>query len=98
MACAEAIDADALYEEARSAEPYARLSREDFDAALDFVATGGYALRTYDRFAKIRRMQDGRWRIANPKMLKPDSDMPAFESKLTPEELQALAAWLAAHK
>ena len=60
MACAEAIGADALYDEVRSAEPYARLTRENFDAALDFVATGGYALHTYDRFAKIKRMQIGR--------------------------------------
>ncbi len=37
-------------------------------------------------------------RIANPKMLKPNSDMPAFETKLTAEEIQKLAAWLAAHK
>lgn len=37
-------------------------------------------------------------RIAKPKLLKPKSDMPAFETKLTPEQLQTLAAWLAAHK
>ncbi len=68
MACAGPLDAEALYDEVISAEPYAGLPREMFDAALDFVATGGYALRTYDRFAKIKRMQDGRWRIANPKV------------------------------
>ena len=38
----------------------------DFDAVLDFVATGGYALKAYDRFAKIRQGKDGRWRIAHP--------------------------------
>ncbi len=37
-------------------------------------------------------------RITNPKILKPNTDMPAFESKLTPEEIQKLAEWLAAHK
>lgn len=66
MACAAPFDADALYEEIRSAEPYAGTPRATFDAALDFVATGGYALRTYDRFAKIRRNADGLWRISNP--------------------------------
>ena len=31
------------------------LARADFDAAVDFVATGGYALKAYERFAKIRQ-------------------------------------------
>src|SRR4029078_13181651 len=34
--------------------------------AVDFVATGGYALKAYERFAKIRQTKDGRWRVANP--------------------------------
>ncbi len=33
---------------------------------LDFVATGGYALKAYERFAKIRQGADGRWRISHP--------------------------------
>ncbi|WP_024277176.1 ligase-associated DNA damage response DEXH box helicase [Xanthobacter sp. 126] len=66
MACAAPFSADALYGEVRSAAPYRALSREDFDAALDFVATGGYALRAYERYAKIRRTKDGLWRVANP--------------------------------
>ena len=64
-ACAEPFDADALYAEIVSAEPYARLDRATFDKALAFVATGGYALASYDRFAKIKRTGDGRWRVAN---------------------------------
>ena len=40
--------------------------RADFDAVLDFVATGGYALKAYERFAKIRQGKDGRWRISHP--------------------------------
>ena len=31
---------------------------------VDFVATGGYALKAYERFAKIRQTKDGRWRVA----------------------------------
>ncbi len=68
MACAQPFAADDLYAEVISAEPYAQLAREDFDAALDFVATGGYALKTYDRFAKIRLGKDGLWRVANPRV------------------------------
>jgi len=65
-ACCEAFDAAALFEEVRSAEPYARLDRATFDRVIDFVATGGYALRTYERYAKIRKNKDGKWRISNP--------------------------------
>jgi len=65
-ACGEPFLADALYNEVISAAPYAGLSRANFDAALDFVSTGGYALKAYERFAKIRQGQDGRWRVAHP--------------------------------
>src|SRR5262249_43490090 len=50
----------------KSAAPYAALPRGDFDAVLDFVATGGYALKAYERFAKIRQGKDGRWRVSHP--------------------------------
>ena len=68
MACAAPFLSDDLYEEVISAEPYAHLPRADFDDAVRFVATGGYALQSYDRFAKIKRLQDGSWRIANGKI------------------------------
>ncbi len=35
---------------------------------VDFVATGGYALKVYERFAKIRPGKDGRFRVANPRV------------------------------
>ena len=65
-ACGEPFLADALYAEVRGAAPYAGLARADFDAVVDFVATGGYALKAYERFAKIRQDKDGRWRISHP--------------------------------
>jgi ATP-dependent Lhr-like helicase len=65
-ACGEPFLADTLYGEVRRAAPYAGLMRADFDAVLDFVATGGYALKAYERFAKIRQGKDGRWRVSHP--------------------------------
>jgi ATP-dependent helicase Lhr and Lhr-like helicase len=67
-ACGEPFIADDLYAEIRAAAPYAALNRADFDAAVDFVATGGYALKAYERFAKIRQGKDGRWRITHPRV------------------------------
>lgn len=66
-ACGEPFDADVLFAEVRSAAPYTGLTRADFDAALDFVATGGYALRAYERYAKIKQDKSGRWRVTHPR-------------------------------
>jgi ATP-dependent Lhr-like helicase len=65
-ACGEPFLADVLYAEVTAAAPYAGLTRADFDATVDFVATGGYALKAYERFAKIRQGKDGLWRVAHP--------------------------------
>ena len=58
-ACGVPFHADELYAEVTTAAPYAGLTRADFDATIDFVATGGYALKSYERFAKIRQTKDG---------------------------------------
>jgi ATP-dependent Lhr-like helicase len=65
-ACADAFDPVALYDEIRRAWPYRALEWEQFERVVDFVATGGYALRAYERYAKLRQMPDGKFRIANP--------------------------------
>jgi ATP-dependent Lhr-like helicase len=67
-ACAEAFHADDLYAEVTTAAPYSSLPRATFDRVIDFVATGGYALRSYERYARIRKTKDGRWRVSNPRI------------------------------
>jgi ATP-dependent Lhr-like helicase len=67
-ACGEPFDADQLYREVTSAAPYAELDRDTFDRAVDFVATGGYALKSYERYARIRQNKDGRWRVSHPRI------------------------------
>jgi len=66
MACAGPVGEEALLNEVRSAAPYAHLDEGTFRDVINFVATGGYALRTYDRFAKIRQDKKGLWRVAHP--------------------------------
>jgi ATP-dependent Lhr-like helicase len=68
MACQAPIEPEALFAEVRSAAPYADLSRAAFDRVVDFVATGGYALSTYERFARLRPTAEGRLRIAHPRV------------------------------
>ncbi len=67
MACAEPFLPDDLYAEVRTAWPYRLLERDTFDRAVAFVATGGYALKAYERYAKLKRMPDGRMRLAHPR-------------------------------
>ena len=68
IACSAPFRPAELYEEVRSAAPYCELTRRDFDRVLDFVATGGYALRSYERYARLRPADDGRLRIAHPRL------------------------------
>jgi len=65
LACSEPFDLLALYDEVRLAGPYRGLAWEDFEAVIDFVSTGGYALKTYDRFKRIVKGLDGLWRVRN---------------------------------
>jgi ATP-dependent helicase Lhr and Lhr-like helicase len=67
-ACAGPFAPDALYREVRTAAPYAALTRAQFDRAVDFVATGGYALRVYERYARLRATEDGRLRLSHPRL------------------------------
>lgn len=65
VACSEPFDMQILYDEITGCGPYRALTWEQFEEVVDFVATGGYALRTYDRFARIVRTPNGRWKVRN---------------------------------
>jgi ATP-dependent Lhr-like helicase len=64
-ACSEPFDLLALYDEVRGAGPYRDLIWEDFEQVVDFVSTGGYALKNYDKFRRIVKGPDGLWRVRN---------------------------------
>jgi ATP-dependent Lhr-like helicase len=64
-ACGDGFDAVKLYDEIRIAAPYKDLDWETWERVVDLVATGGYALKTYDRFRRIVKFPDGIWRARN---------------------------------
>ncbi|MDD3800372.1 MAG: DEAD/DEAH box helicase, partial [Novosphingobium sp.] len=66
VACAGPFREKALLSEIRSSLAYAWVDETAFARVLDFVATGGYALRAYDRFRRIVREKDGTWRLTHP--------------------------------
>ena len=67
-ACATPFLPDDLYAEIRQAEPYADLSRTDFDATLDYVETGGYALAAYEQYRKLFRDSEGRVHVRSEQL------------------------------
>jgi ATP-dependent Lhr-like helicase len=66
LACAAPFEEIELLEEIRSAAPYSGLRDETFREVLNFIATGGYSLKAYDRFRRLVPEGDGRWRLARP--------------------------------
>nr|WP_241735746.1 ligase-associated DNA damage response DEXH box helicase [Aquisalinus flavus] len=70
VACAAPFHPDDLYREVSSAMPYGYLTREQFDRVVEFVATGGYALKAYERFRRIvpdaKNERKGMLKIRNP--------------------------------
>ena len=67
MSCAAPFAEDDLLAEVRTAAPYAKLDGETFTKIVEFVATGGYALRSYERYARIRKTREGLWRVSHPR-------------------------------
>jgi ATP-dependent Lhr-like helicase len=68
MAVSSPFQQDELLTEVRSSAPYAGLKQETFEEILNFIATGGYALKAYDRFRRLVPEPGGMWRIARPQI------------------------------
>jgi ATP-dependent Lhr-like helicase len=68
-ACAAPFDQAVLLDEIRSSLPYSALDEEVFERVLGFIESGGYALRAYDRFQRLARDGDGKWRVSHPKFI-----------------------------
>ncbi|WP_118858352.1 ligase-associated DNA damage response DEXH box helicase [Sphingomonas mesophila] len=66
VACAAPFDEAELLAEVRSAAPYAGLTDAVWRRVLEYIATGGYALRAYDKFKRLVEYEPGKWRITRP--------------------------------
>ncbi|WP_435419258.1 ligase-associated DNA damage response DEXH box helicase [Parerythrobacter aurantius] len=67
-ACAAPFAEAELLGEIRSSLSYAWVDETVWERVLNFVATGGYALKAYDKFRRIVRDRAGVWRLAHPEM------------------------------
>ena len=68
IACAGPFDEADLLAEVRSAAPYAGLKDDIWRRVLDYISTGGYALRAYDKFKRLVEFAPGQWRITRPQV------------------------------
>ena len=66
-ACAAPFDEQEMLAEIQTAQPYQMLDVGTFTRVLGLIATGGYALKAYDKFRRLVREPDGRWRVTHPK-------------------------------
>lgn len=64
-ACSGPFDAEQLYNEIVTAWPYRNLTYQEFEQVLNFVMDGGYALKTYDRFKKLKINDDGLYELTS---------------------------------
>jgi ATP-dependent Lhr-like helicase len=68
-ACAAPFAEAELLDEIRGALPYSALSNALFRQVLGYIESGGYALKAYDRFKRLTRETDGRWRVSHPRFV-----------------------------
>ncbi len=69
-ACAAPFQEDDLLDEIQSALPYSALTKEQFERVLGYTQDGGYALKAYDKFKRLRRDVNGIWQLTHPKFAK----------------------------
>ena len=67
-ACAGPFDPGALFAEITATQPYAGLSRRDFDDVLGFVENGGYALAAYEQHRNLFRDAAGRVHVRSERV------------------------------
>lgn len=70
VACSASFNPEALYKIVKRAWPYRCLSMAEFDRVVEFVRNGGYALKSYDRYAKLVEAGGGRLKIADKKFVR----------------------------
>jgi ATP-dependent helicase Lhr and Lhr-like helicase len=67
-ACAGPFNEAQFHDEVKSSLPYSALDTATFRRVIEFVATGGYALKAYDKYQKLVEVSPGEWRLSHPRL------------------------------
>jgi len=70
VASSEPFNLDILYKNIKTSYPYRKLKKKTFMQIINFVKDGGYSLKAYEEFSKIKKNSDGKFEMANNKFIK----------------------------
>ena len=70
VACSGPFDAEILHANITAAWPFRNVCYEDFMRIVAFVRNGGYALKNYERYARLIENDDGTLQIAGPQFVR----------------------------
>ena len=70
VASSEPFDLDILYKNIKTSYPYRKLKKKTFIEVINFVKDGGYSLKAYEEFSKIKKNSDGKFEMASNKFIK----------------------------
>ena len=69
VACSCPINPNILYKQILKSQPYKNLSKKDFIEVFNFVIDGGYSLKKYKQFSKLKKNSDGNYEIMSEKFI-----------------------------
>lgn len=70
IACSSEFDVNKLYNNIRKVWPYRHLQKEKFLRVIEFLKNGGYSLKKYQQFSKLKEFLPGKYTISSDKFIK----------------------------
>ena len=70
VASSEPFNLDILYKNIKTSYPYRKLKKKTFMQIINFVKDGGYSLKAYEDFSKIKKNSDGKFEMVSNKFIK----------------------------
>ena len=65
VACSQSFNKEELYNNIKSAFPYSKLDRMQYEKIINFVENGGYSLKNYNNYSKIKKNNNGNYELTN---------------------------------
>ena len=70
MACSSEINTTKLYEEVLNTWPYRHYSKKKVQKIISFLENGGYSLKKYEQFKRLKKTQNGNYTISSEKFIR----------------------------
>ena len=70
VACSSKFDVNKLYNNIKKVWPYRHLQEEKFLRVIEFLKNGGYSLKKYQQFSKLKEFSPGKYTISSEKFIK----------------------------